>query len=71
MYYIAVDVQAQALVTATRNVAYNGYDDEARLETFSCPPKVEPYGIVPPADLVVANIFGLDNSSDPPWRRPY
>ena len=51
-----VDVEAEALVTATRNAALNGYDSGGRFEVCHVR-QVEPYGLVPPADLVVANIL--------------
>ena len=52
---IGVDIEAEALVAATRNVELNGYD-QGRFEVWHVR-QVEPYGIVPAADIVVANIL--------------
>jgi ribosomal protein L11 methyltransferase len=54
---VGVDVEAEALMTATRNLALNGYgDSDGRFEAWHTR-EIQPYGLVPPADLVVANIL--------------
>jgi hypothetical protein len=54
---VGVDVEAEALVTATRNLALNGYESgDGRFEAWHTR-EIQPYGLVPPADLVVANIL--------------
>lgn len=53
---IGVDVEAEALVTAERNMELNGYYYSNEFEAFHTR-EIIPYGIQPAADLVVANIL--------------
>ena len=56
---VGVDVEAEALVTAERNVALNDYDSQGRFEGWHVR-EVLPYGIAPTrggVDVCVANIL--------------
>ncbi|CAB9518547.1 protein L11 methyltransferase [Seminavis robusta] len=52
---VGVDVEAEALVTTERNLQLNGYGAE-RFQGLHTR-QVEPYGMVPAADICVANIM--------------
>ena len=53
--YIGLDIEAEALVTAARNVALND-DPEERFEGLHTR-EVLPYSMIPPVDVCVANIL--------------